>query len=444
MHPDDRARVIADWYKAASDGAASTAEFRFLRPDGGVTWLHGNAVPLRDPNGKLSGYIGTIIDMTERRQAEEPLREADQRKDEFLAILAHELRNPLAPIRTGLELMRLADDDAVLMEEVRGTMERQTQHMVRLIDDLLDVSRITRGTIELRKSPVELSSIVEQALETARPIIEEQGHRLSVELPKQSLVLDADPARLAQVISNLLNNAAKYMDAGGEVRLVAERDDDQVVFRVIDHGIGIPADMQHRIFDMFAQVDRSLERSHGGLGIGLTLVKRLVEMHGGTVTVSSGVATGSEFAVFLPLRSAVNRDSTSNAGAGIPTAVRRRILVVDDNESAARVLSLLLKAFGNDVRLAYDGLAAVEMAAEYRPDLVLMDIGMPKLNGYDAARQIRQQPWGKQLVLAALTGWGQEEDKLRTREAGFDYHFVKPIDAEVLRRLLAELPIGEG
>ena len=268
-------------------------------------------MPLRDPNGNLSGYIGTIIDMTERRQAEERLREADQRKDEFLAILAHELRNPLAPIRTGLELMRLADDDAVLMEEVRATMERQTQHMVRLIDDLLDVSRITRGTIELRKSPVELSSIVEQALETVRPIIEEQGHRLSVELPKQSLVLDADPARLAQVISNLLNNAAKYMDAGGEVRLVAEREDVEVVFRVIDHGIGIPADMQHRIFDMFAQVDRSLERSHGGLGIGLTLVKRLVEMHGGTVTVSSaGSGAGSEFAVFLPLRSAVNRDST--------------------------------------------------------------------------------------------------------------------------------------
>jgi signal transduction histidine kinase len=331
--------------------------------------------------------------VTKRVQAEESLREADQRKDEFLAILAHELRNPLAPIRTGLELMRIAGDDAALIEEVRATMERQTQQMVRLIDDLLDVSRITRGTMELRMSRVKLASVVQHAVEAGRPIVEEQGHRLTVELPKQPLLLEADPSRLAQDISNLLDNAAKYMEARGQIQLIAERIDDTAAVRVVGRGIGIPAEMLDRIFDMFSQVDRSLELSHGGLGIGLTLVKRLVDMHGGTVAAhSAGPGQGSEFVVTLPLSTTANRHTSPTDGEHVAAAGRRRILVVNDNESAARVLGLLLKAFGNEVHTAHDGLTAVEAAAEYRPDIVFMDIGMPKLNGYDAARRIREQP----------------------------------------------------
>jgi len=316
---------------------------------------------------------------------------------------------------------------------------------VCLIDDLLDVSRITRGAIELRRTRVDVATIIEQAVETARPILDEQGHRLSVELPHQPLILDADASRLAQVVSNLLNNAAKYMPAGGEAQLVARRQGDSAVIYVRDQGIGIPAEMLQRVFDMFTQVDCSLERSHGGLGVGLTLVKRLVDMHGGTVEArSAGPGQGSEFIVTIPLCTDALRDTLPIVANHNDDAGRKRVLVVDDNEGAARVLTLLLQALGNEVRSAHDGLSAVEIAADFLPDVVLMDIGMPKLNGYDAARRIRQQPWGKKLVLAALTGWGQDDDKARTREAGFDFHFVKPLEVEILRELLAgKLPAGQ-
>ena len=421
----------------ASEAGIQTIE-TLTHPDGELHYSLVNKFPIPGPEGSPALIGGMAIDVTSSKRAEESLREADQRKDEFLAILAHELRNPLAPIRTGLELMRIAGDDAALIEEVRATMERQTQQMVRLIDDLLDVSRITRGTMELRKAQVELAVVVGQAVEAARPIIEEQGHRLQVELPNQPLRLEADATRLAQVISNLLNNAAKYMPAGGDVRLIVKRDTRSVVIRVSDQGIGIPAEMLDRIFEMFTQVDRSLERSHGGLGIGLTLVKRIVEMHGGTVRgIRAGAGQGSEFVVTLPLSNPMSGDERP-AESGAANTVGRRVLVVDDNEGAARVLSLLLKAFGNDVRTAHDGLAAIEIAAEFLPDVIFMDLGMPRLNGYDAARRIREQPWGKHILLAALTGWGQEDDKVRTREAGFDHHFVKPISAESLQELLSK------
>ena len=302
VHPDDRERVVSHWQAAVQAGVSSSAEFRFLRPDGRVTWIKGNAVPLRDESGRLVGYIGTVADISEHKQSEEGLKEADRRKDEFLALLAHELRNPLAPIRTGLELMRLAGDDRQVVEEVRAMMERQTQQMVRLIDDLLDVNRITRGAIELRKSTVELSSIIANAVDTARPAIDEAGHQLKVILPKQPILLEADATRLSQVVSNLLNNAAKYMPRGGSIMLSAERQDAEAVVSVADTGIGIPTEMLDRIFDMFTQVDRSMERSQGGLGIGLTLVKRLVELHGGTVEAhSAGRGKGSEFRVRLPI-----------------------------------------------------------------------------------------------------------------------------------------------
>jgi CheY-like chemotaxis protein len=311
--------------------------------------------------------------------------------------------------------------------------------MVRLIDDLLDVSRITRGTVELRKGRVELARVVESAVETARPVIEELGHKLNVQLPKRPVVLEADPTRLAQVISNLLNNAAKYMQRGGKVDLTAERHGSSVVISVKDSGIGIPADMLDRIFDMFIQVDGSLERSHGGLGIGLTLVRRLVEMHGGTVEArSDGPDRGSEFVVRLPIVLGLLKEPSESNGQSIAGRAKRRILVVDDNKNAAQMLGMLLKALGNDVRTVFDGLAALEMAAQFRPDVVLLDIGMPKLDGYETARRIRREPWGKNMILAALTGWGQEEDKRRTREAGFDHHFVKPVEPTILQRFLAE------
>jgi CheY-like chemotaxis protein/anti-sigma regulatory factor (Ser/Thr protein kinase) len=311
--------------------------------------------------------------------------------------------------------------------------------MVRLIDDLLDVSRITRGAVDLRKSRVELAAVVESAIETSRPLIEEMGHKLDVNIPKQPIVLEADPTRMAQVISNLLNNAAKYTPRGGCVGLSAERIDGMAVISVKDSGIGIPADMLEPIFDMFTQVDGSLERSHGGLGIGLTLVKRLVEMHGGTVEArSSGPNQGSEFIVRLPAVVGLLNEPPRSDGQGTARAEKRRILVVDDNENAAKVLGMLLTALGNDVRTAFDGFTAIELAESFLPEIILLDIGMPKLNGYETARRIREQPWGKSIVLAALTGWGQEEDKRRTRESGFDHHFVKPVEPAILQKLLAE------
>jgi two-component system CheB/CheR fusion protein len=301
------------------------------------------------------------------------------------------------------------------------------------------VSRITRGTMELRKCRVELASIVENAVETARPVIEELGHELHVEIPKQAVVLDADPARLEQVICNLLNNAAKYMPHGGQIELTAERDGDHVAIRVKDSGIGIPHDMIERIFDIFTQVDGTLQRSHGGLGIGLTLVKRLVAMHGGAVEArSEGTGKGSAFVVRLPVVVGLLNPPHDSEGDGPATRGKRRILVVDDNETAAKMLGMLLEALGNEVRTAFDGLAALDMAGEFRPDIVLLDIGMPKIDGYEVARRFRQESWGQQVVLAALTGWGQEEDKRRARAAGFDHHFVKPIEPAVLQRFLVE------
>jgi PAS domain S-box-containing protein len=446
VHPDDRANARNEFLTANERQQALSHEYRLRGKNGEYYWVIDAASPRFDDNGVFLGYIGSVIDITKRKKIEESLREseaalkeADRRKDEFLALLAHELRNPLAPIRTGLELMRLAGDDPAVVKDVRITMERQSQQMVRLIDDLLDVSRITRGTMELRKSRVELASVVESAVETARPIIQDLGHRLEIELPKHPIVIEADPTRLAQVIANLLNNAAKYMPHGGRIDLVAKREASAVTISVRDTGIGIPPEMIDRIFDMFTQVDGSLERAHGGLGIGLTLVKRLVEMHCGSVEArSEGVNQGSEFIVRLPIVGELLEQSHVKDGVQPASSGKRRILVVDDNENAAQVMGMLLKALGNEVQTAFDGVTAIELAERFRPDAMLLDIGMPKMNGYEAARHIRKQPWGKDIVLAALTGWGQEDDKRRTHEAGFDHHFVKPLDLAVLQRFLAD------
>jgi signal transduction histidine kinase/CheY-like chemotaxis protein len=392
-------------------------------------------------SGGLSFYVR---DIHERKHAETLLRDADRHKDEFLATLAHELRNPLAPIRMGLEVMKIAADDPDVVAEIRDTMERQTHQLIRLVDDLLDISRITRGKLELRTATIELATVIESAVEATRPLIESLGHELVITLPENPITLEGDPTRLAQVFANLLNNAAKYTDQHGRIELAAEQHDGMVTVTVRDNGIGIPDHLLGRIFDMFIQVDRSLERRFSGLGIGLTLVKRLVEMHGGSIAVQSdGLHSGSTFIVTLPVLTAQTIQQRADA-VEIPqklTPVKRRILVVDDNEDAARTLAMMLDALGNQTRIAYNGLEAVTIAEEFRPEVIVMDIGMPGLNGYEAAERIRAAEWGGMITLIALTGWGQETDKQRSQEAGFDHHLTKPTEPAVLEALLVE--IGE-
>ncbi len=398
----------------------------------------------------LARVAGTLALAGARREAaqreEELLREADRRKDEFLATLAHELRNPLAPIRNGLQILRLGRGNHQAEEQARAMIERQVQQMVRLIDDLLDLSRISRGKIELRRERIDLAAAVQSAVETSRPLIEQAGHALTLSLPAEPVFVDADVTRLAQVFANLLNNAAKYTQkGGGEIRLAVEPMDQEVAVSVKDNGVGIPAPMLPQIFEMFTQVDRSLERTQGGLGIGLSIVKRLVEMHGGTVEArSEGRGRGSEFVVRLPVLTPEVQEpglrSDGEEPAGAP--VRRRILVADDNVDSAASLAMLLEFMGNEVRTAHDGVEAVEAAAAFRPDVILLDIGMPRMNGYDACRRIREQPWGRGIAIAALTGWGQEEDKRQSREAGFDHHLVKPVEPAALEKLLASAQAG--
>ncbi|HVX12194.1 MAG TPA: PAS domain S-box protein [Pirellulales bacterium] len=375
----------------------------------------------------------------ERRQAEAALREADHRKDEFLATLAHELRNPLAPMRNALQVIQLAGNDTKAVGQAREMMERQMRHMVRLVDDLLDVSRITRGKLELRKQRVDLLAVVRTAVETSRPLIEAASHHLTITMPQQPLFVDGDPVRLAQVFSNLLNNAAKYTEQGGEIWLTAERQGSDAVLSVRDTGLGIPKEMLAKVFELFTQVDRTLEKSQGGLGIGLTLVRRLIEMHGGSIEArSEGYGKGSEFIVRLPavLTGAPSEDKTADKST--PSS-HRRILVVDDNRDSAISLGMMLQLMGNEVRTAHDGLDAVRTAEVFGPDVVLMDIGLPKLNGYEAARRIREEAWGRDMLLIAVTGWGQEDDKRRSKEAGFNFHLVKPVELAALEKLLSGL-----
>lgn len=378
----------------------------------------------------------------ENAQFYRELREADRRKDEFLATLAHELRNPLAPIRNGLHIMRLSGDNMAAVEQVRAMMERQLSQMVRLVDDLLDVSRINGGKLDLRKEPVDIAVVVNNAVETSRPLIEAGDHELTIDIPPTPVVVDADVTRLGQVFANLLNNSAKYSDPGSKIQLTAETLDAEVVVSVKDTGVGIPATMLPKIFDIFTQVDRSLEKSQGGLGIGLTLVKRLVEMHGGSVAAQSeGPGKGSTFTVRLPVLVAKSQPiRPSEEEEGAPKTCLR-ILVVDDNIDAAESLGIMLTLMGNEVRTAADGLVAVETARDYLPDVILLDIGLPKLNGYDACRRIREQGESKEMMIVALTGWGQEEDRRRSVEAGFDHHLVKPVDYNDLMKLLPQAMI---
>ena len=368
------------------------------------------------------------------------LAAADTRKNEFLATLAHELRGPLAPLANVVEVWNRTHDP-VMLARARETMQRQLGQMVRLVDDLLDLNRITHNRLELRRSRVALADVVQQAVEASRPLCDALEHELRVLLPAEPIWLNADPVRLAQVVGNLLSNACKYTDRGGELSVTATLEGGDAVIAVRDNGIGIPAEKMDAIFGMFMQMDHSLDKAQGGLGIGLTLVNEFVELHGGTVSArSAGRGQGSEFVVRLPVL-AESEPVTPGAPSPpvVPMPSGHRILIVDDNEDSAVTLSMLLQLEGNDTFIAHDGIAALEAAEKYRPDVMLLDLGLPRLNGHDVCRRVREQPWGKEIVIIAVTGWGQEEDRRRSRDAGFDGHLVKPVDRAALAQLLRPL-----
>lgn len=436
---------LREWVRRYRESQQTGVPIRFEYPHkmaDGVRWVSATVFCINRLAGGGCRCSYVAEDVTERKRAEEALRDADRRKDEFLAILAHELRNPLAPILNSLQILKLPMVEAESAERCRAMIERQVQQLVRLVDDLLDVSRVMRGKIDLRRERVELAAVVTRAVETVQPLIDAQRHRLLVDLPPESLPLDADSVRLAQVFGNLLTNAAKYTNPNGCIRLSATRDGSQVVLRVVDNGIGIDRDLLPHVFELFVQADHTSSKAHGGLGIGLTLVQKLVEMHDGTVAVrSEGLGEGSEFIVRLPLMSRCSESDqeqipTEQCPESVP---RRRLLVVDDNQDAAVSLAMLLRLQGHEVRVANDGPTALEIAAAIRPDAVFLDIGMPVMDGYEVARRLRSTPGLERTVLVALTGWGQPEDRRRTAVGGFDHHLVKPPDPELLKVVLAAL-----
>lgn len=436
------ARIRAACTEAAA-GRPFRAEMPYFVADGSERVVDVSIQPIRDESGRVRFLAPMGNDVTERKRVEaelarlaSDLSDADQRKNEFLATLAHELRNPLAPISNMLEVMKRAEGDVATLARARDTMERQLGQMVRLVDDLLDLNRITHNRLELRAAPVALATILEHAVEASRPLIDAAGHTLRITLPATPVQLHADVARLTQVFANLVNNACKYTPPGGTIAITAARDGDEVVVSVKDDGVGIPPAELDRIFDMFMQVDGSAERSQGGLGLGLTLVKQLVEMHGGRVTArSEGEGRGSEFVVRLPVLLEPHAVATP-ATAAAEASRTRRIVVVDDNEDSAVSLAMLLDIHGNETHTAHDGVEAIATVERHRPDVVLLDIGLPKLNGHEVCRRIREEPWGRDVAIIALTGWGQDEDRRRSEEAGFDGHLVKPIDYEALVQLL--------
>ncbi|HZI89042.1 MAG TPA: ATP-binding protein [Candidatus Polarisedimenticolia bacterium] len=438
VHPDDRERCLEQWKRSLREGTEYEAEVRHRRKDGVFRWFVTRAVPWKNAEGAVISWFGITTDIHEQKEMQERLHEADRRKDEFLATLAHELRNPLAPLRNALEVMRRASEQGQSTDPPRAIMERQLTNMVRLVDDLMDLSRITRGRIELRLERIDLATALNDAVETCRPQIAERHHRLSVELPREPLYVDGDRVRLAQVFTNLISNATKYSPPGGDIRVCAVREGGKATVRVRDSGIGIPPEILPQIFDMFSQAVRSQELTAGGLGIGLSLVRGLVEQHSGVVEArSDGLGKGSEFVVRLPLAEPAPVPQQSERRGSAPPAVRRRVLVADDNRDAADSLATMLALMGHEARVAYDGPEALEAALSYRPDVIVLDLGMPRMDGYEAARRIRNESWSNGVLLVALTGWGQEEDRARAKRAGFDHHLTKPASPEALVHLLS-------
>jgi PAS domain S-box-containing protein len=450
-YPDDLPQNLELFQRMVTGGPNFTMEKRYQRPDGSTVWVDVSVTMFKDADGAPLGTLAVVIDITARKQAEEELRrrveqlaEEGRRKNEFLALLGHELRNPLAPLKNGIEILGGLGCDDARVEPIRAMMDRQVRQLTRLVDDLLDTSRVNRGLVQLRKERVLLADVVSRAVETTQPIIKERSHTLTVTAPEQPVWLDGDPVRLEQILGNLLTNAARYTEPGGRIFVTAEREGEQAVVRVQDSGIGIRPEMLTHIFDMFTQADRVPGRVHEGLGIGLTLVKSLVEMHGGSVeALSAGPGKGSEFVVRLPVAQQPEASVAEEAERAQESEARGRplrILVVDDNEDAAESLSMLLTLYGHDVRTAPDGPAALEQARAWVPEVILLDIGLPKgMSGYDVARRIRADPRISGARLVALSGFGQDEDRRKSREAGFDHHLTKPAEPDVLEALIASM-----
>jgi PAS domain S-box-containing protein len=442
VHPDDRlglARAVDD---AVGSHADYQVEFRYRHASGDWRWMEGRGKAVYDADGRPRTLYGLGIDVTERRRAVEALEDADRRKDEFLATLAHELRNPLAPITAGLHVLRATGGEGEAAQRARAIIERQVEQMVRLVDDLLDVARIATGKTELRPDTMDVADAVRDAVETSRPQVAAAAHQLTLDLPAAPILVHADRTRLAQVFANLLNNSAKYSRPAQAITVSLAREGEEAVVRVRDAGLGIAPETLPGIFEMFRQGLAGEERSRGGLGIGLFLVKRIVDMHGGRVEAhSEGLARGSEFVVRLPVLAGRTAPAPAlgEASAVKPPPARRKILVVDDNEDAAAMLASVLALDGHETRLAHDGVEAMRAALEYRPEVVFLDIGMPRVDGLDAARWIRAQPWGRDTVLVAVTGWGQADDRRRSEAAGFDHHLVKPASPAAIADLLASL-----
>jgi PAS domain S-box-containing protein len=453
MHPDDRderQRVLRESVDAGR--RRIVLRYRMRHKDG--RWLHveDRAVLVRGDDGRPAKLHGCVVDVTHLKQAEEQmrrlnegLRDADRRKDEFVATLAHELRNPLAPIRNVVRILQARAPQKDELQWGHSVIERQVEHMSRLLEDLLDVGRIAQGKLELRRRLVPLADVIGAAVETCRPAIDAAGHTLHVEWPEAPLEIEADPVRLTQVFSHLLANAAKYTGRGGRIEIAAREEGAQAVVTVRDTGSGIAPDMLGRLFDMFSQPHPAAQRPQGGLGIGLSLVKGLVGLHGGGVeAASAGLQRGSEFTVRLPLPTLAMDDPRGpGTPGGAMVRLSRRVLVVDDNRDSADTLCTLLQVMGCEVEAAYDGEEALAVAARFKPDAALLDLGMPKLNGFEACERMRREPWGRSICIIAVTGWGQDEDRRRTKEAGFDAHLVKPADPGKLTELLASLSVRQ-
>jgi PAS domain S-box-containing protein len=445
VHADDRDRYVEAYMEAFRSRSVFRAEFRFHRVDGDWRWMRSEATPRLENEGFV-GYVGASVDITDRKRAEDALREADQRKDAFLAILAHELRNPLAPIRTGLELLRVGGDKSGAIKRVRPVLERQVAHMVRLIDDLLDVSRITSGKIQLQRQPTSLKELVNGAIDANRTAIDSAGLTLSLSLPETPCILDVDPTRFVQVLSNLLHNSTKFTDRGGSIEVIAAVDDSvsppRLTLTVRDSGAGIAPSTLPRVFDFFVQGETP-GRGKSGLGIGLGLAKQLIEMHGGTIDAhSAGTGCGSSFTIQIPVLTweSVSTPQEVDRPESRP-CVDRRVLVIDDNVDAADTLAALVVALGGEAATAYDGRDGLRCAAEFRPDVILLDIGMPDMDGYETCRRLRTQPSGQVAYIVAVTGWGQLHDRERALAEGFDAHLTKPADPRVLEGLFADAPL---
>jgi PAS domain S-box-containing protein len=440
-HPNDRATHVVAIIDLQDNVTGSfEVEKRYIRKDGTAIWVQATGTLLRDETGKRTRMLGSAHDITARKLAEEALRDVDRRKDEFLATLAHELRNPLAPIRNAVQILQMKEAEPPELHWATGVIDRQMQAMTRLIDDLMDISRISQGKLDLKRELIDLEQVIQGAVETSRPLIDQKGHEFTLSMPAGPVILNADFTRLVQVFLNLLNNSAKYMDPGGRISLFSESDGNDVLVSITDTGIGIPLDKLPTIFEMFSQVEGSLSRSQGGLGIGLSLVKRLVEMHGGQIGAESdGPGKGSKFTVRLPI--AVENVRTDSIAQECETTniSGLRILVVDDNQDAASTAMILLQMMGNDVCTAADGEEALKTIKSFDPDVVLLDIGLPKMNGYEVAKAVRRQSWGKHIVLVAVTGWGQDDDQRKSKDAGFDQHMVKPVDPKSIMELLSNL-----